>query len=257
MTLLKRILKRKAPQIAGALVGALVVHLVARTTRWQVEKPESVRRLLGEGGPFIGVFWHGRLMMMPFVTRHRGRVHMLISEHRDGLLVSRLIGLLGIPTLAGSTRKGGVAALRAMQRLLDSGQSVAITPDGPRGPRMRAKIGAVKLAQWSGRPLLPVSFSTARGEILQSWDRFCFAWPFSRGTILWGEPIVVPREADARELERVRQQLEDCLNALTARADRLCGHEPVEPAPPRMAPQMTPVNDEFAEFGDRAAASGG
>ncbi len=255
MLSLKRILKRKEAQVMGAWVGAFWVRLVTRSTRWEIRIPDPARRIIESGESFIGVFWHGRMMMMPHAWTRRGRIHVLISEHRDGLLVSRLIARLGFPTLAGSTSKGGMTALRTMKRLLAAGDCIAITPDGPRGPRMRVKPGTIKIAQWSGRPILPATFSTTRREILGSWDHFCFARPFSRGVILIGEPVAVPRDADSAALEALRQCLEDRLNALTEKADRLCGHEPVEPAPPHKPAPGTPINDEFADYQDQAAAS--
>ena len=254
MTTLKRILKRKEAQIMSAWVGAWWIRLVARTTRWEVRMPESVRQITEGTEPYIGVFWHGRMMMMHHAWPRRGRIHLLISAHRDGLLVSRMIARLGFPTLSGSTRKGGTTALRAMQRVLADGDCVGITPDGPRGPRMRVKLGTIKLAQWSGRPILPATFSTTGREILGSWDRFCYARPFSRGVILWGEPLSVPREADGATLETLRQRLENRLNALTDEADRLCGQAPVEPAPPRTPEAAPSITEAFAEYRDQAAA---
>ena len=117
-----------------------------------------------------------------------------------------------------------------MVRLLAEGNLIAITPDGPRGPRMRAKAGAIKLAQLSGAPLVPASGSVKRRVLLGTWDRFCLALPFSRGIILAGEPIDVPRDATEAELERLRRLLEDRLNALTAAADEHFGQPTVEPA---------------------------
>ena len=154
MSTLKRILKRKEAQIMGAWVGAWWIRVVARTTRWEVRMPDSIKRITENAEPYIGVFWHGRMMMMHHAWPRRGRIHMLISAHRDGLLVSRMIARLGFPTLAGSTRKGGMTALRAMKRLLAAGDCVGITPDGPRGPRMRVKPGTIKVAQWTGRPIV-------------------------------------------------------------------------------------------------------
>ena len=107
---------------------------------------------------------------------------------------------------------------------------VGITPDGPRGPLMRAKGGAVLVAQQSGAPLVAVSGSVKRARLLATWDRFLLAWPFNRGVILFGEPILVAPDAKLEELEVARRRLEADLNRLTAEADRLCGKATVEPA---------------------------
>jgi hypothetical protein len=95
---------------------------------------------------------------------------------------------------------------------------------------MRAKPGAIKAAQLSGVPVLPVSGAVGRRRILGSWDSFCLALPFSRGVIQWGDPIEVPRQADDAELERLRLRLEDRLNHLTNEADRRFGQSEILPA---------------------------
>jgi hypothetical protein len=118
-----------------------------------------------------------------------------------------------------------------MVKALKAGDCVGITPDGPRGPRMRASDGAVALARLSGVPIIPATFGAARGRVLQSWDRFLVAWPFGRGVIVWGDPIDVARDADAAALGAARLRVENALNAITAEADRLTGRVPVEPAP--------------------------
>ena len=155
---------------------------------------------------------------------------MLISQHRDGQIIARTVGHFGIKTVAGSSSKGGAQALRAMVKALKAGDCVGITPDGPRGPRMRATDGAVALARLSGAPIIPATFGAARGKVLPSWDRFLVAWPFGRGVIVWGDPIEVPRDADAAQLDASRLRVEGALNAITAEADRLTGRAPVEPA---------------------------
>jgi lysophospholipid acyltransferase (LPLAT)-like uncharacterized protein len=246
MAILKRLFGGDSRRCTAAFLGAWYIRLVDRTTRWSVERPPETRKLEAEGQPAIVCFWHGRLLMMGSAWQRAPRsFQMLISSHRDGALISRTIAHLGFATLAGSPKRGGMAALRSMQRLLAEGVSVGVTPDGPRGPRMRAKPGAIKAAQWSGAPLLPVTYAVSRRRMLDSWDRFCLALPFSRGVILWGAPIAVPRHVDAAELERLRRRLEDRLNDLTAEADRRCGHPATEPA------------REDGRLADASAAGGG
>ena len=229
MTLGKHVVKSDIAQAALAAAGALYLRLVYWTTKWVVVRPPATQDMHARKRPFIGCFWHGRMVMMRAAIPRGATIHILISRHRDGVLISRAAAGLGVRTVTGSTKSGGAAALRTIQRLLSEGQSVAITPDGPRGPRMRAKPGAIKAAQISGVPILPVSGSVSRRRILGSWDRFCLALPFARGIIIWGEPVFVPRDADDGELDRLRLLLEDRLNALTADADRHFGQPVIEP----------------------------
>jgi lysophospholipid acyltransferase (LPLAT)-like uncharacterized protein len=155
---------------------------------------------------------------------------MLISTHRDGQIIARTVSHFGIETVAGSSSHGGSAALRAMLRALKEGVCVGITPDGPRGPRMRASDGIVQVARLSGATVLPCSFSATRRRVVGSWDRFVIAWPFSRGVFVWGRPITVPRDADAAAQESAREAIEAELNAITVEADARMGHAPLAPA---------------------------
>lgn len=231
MGLAKRLLRAEGSQKLIARLADRYIRLVERTTRWTLVRPPEVEALDASGQAYVGCFWHGRLMMMGFAWRRPpDRVRMLISGHPDGVLVSRVISHLGFATVAGSSRRGGATALRAITRLLAEGISIGFTPDGPRGPGMRAKLGPIKAAQLAGVPIVPASYGVSRRRLFRSWDRFCLALPFSRGALVWGEPIVVPRDADEAELERLRRLLEDRLNQATAEADRRCGQVPLDPA---------------------------
>jgi len=238
--MLKRILKSDAVRRLLCWLGAQYIRFVHATGRWQVTGGNAAEGLWRQGKPFILCFWHGRLLMMPHCWRRDRTIHMLISQHRDGQIIARTVGHFGIRTVTGSSSKGGAQALRAMVRALKAGDCVGITPDGPRGPRMRASDGAIALARLSGVPIIPATYGTASGRVLQSWDRFLFAWPFGRGVIVWGDPIHVPQTADAAAMEQARAALEAGLNAITERADRMTGRDPVAPAPENGAEAALP-----------------
>jgi len=227
----KRLLESDVARWLACLVGALYIRTVHATGRWRIvgeEIPESLRR---DGKPFIMAFWHGRLMMMPYAWRRTDLVKILISGHRDGRMISDTVRWLGIESVVGSSRRGGAQATRQLVRILRDGGVAGITPDGPRGPRMRASEGVVVLARLSGAPIVPVAYAASRRRVLRSWDRFVVTLPFSRGVFLWGEPITVPRDADAAAMEAVRIRTEAAMTALTARADAMFGQAPIEPAP--------------------------
>jgi hypothetical protein len=230
----KRLLRSEPVQSALAWLAALYIRLIDRTTRWTVVRPPATERMLASGQPFVGCFWHGRMLLMRGAQPSGLNIRMLISEHRDGVLIARALAHLGVQTVAGSSKRGA-SALRSIQRLLAEGISVAVTPDGPRGPRMRAKPGAVKAAQLAGVPLVCASGAVSRRYVLATWDCFCLALPFGRGVILLSEPIEVPRAAGDADIERLRLMLEDRLNEMTAEADRRFGQRAIEPAAERPA----------------------
>jgi len=231
MSRLKSILASDGVRRVLCAIGALYIRFVHATGRWTAVGDEVPRKFWDDGRPFILCFWHGRLLMMPYCWRRSVPIHMLISQHRDGQIIARTVGHFGIDTVAGSSSRGGAAALRSMVGLLRGGAYVGITPDGPRGPRMRASDGIAAVARLSGVPVIPATFGVSRRRSLSTWDRFVIALPFTRGVFLWGDPIDVPRDADAEGLDRARREIEDALNRLTEDADRMTGHAPVEPAP--------------------------
>lgn len=212
-------------------LGAQYIRLIYVTGNWQIIRGEKVLTFWDNNKPIIAAFWHGRLLMMPYSWRRGKPVHVLISQHSDGQFIAHIIKHFGIDSVAGSTSKGGASAFRELIKVLKAGGSVGVTPDGPRGPRMRVGGGIISLARLTGVPILPVTFSATRGPTLRSWDRFLVAAPFSRGVIVWGDPLYVDRNADNETLERIRSDLEDQMNAMTREADEEVGRKPIAPEP--------------------------
>ena len=227
---MKRLFRSSALQALLCWLAANYIRFVYVTSRWREEGREPAHELMQGGRPFIAAFWHGRLLMAPTGWRSRAPLSVMISQHRDGEMIARTVQHFGVSTVRGSTTRGGSKALRELLQAVKNGQNVAITPDGPRGPRMRAQSGIVLLARLSGAPIIPATYAVSRRKLTSSWDRFVIALPFSRGLYLWGPPIHVARDADDEALETARQDLENSLNELTATADRRLGVEPVTPA---------------------------
>ncbi len=230
MKLARRILRSDTLRRFLCAIAASHIRLVRATGRWRVVGAEIPRRFWDQGKPFILCFWHGRLLMMPYGWRRSVPIRMLISSHRDGQIIARTVAHFGIDTIAGSSSRGGGAALRAMVRALERGECIGITPDGPQGPRMRASHGIVNVARLAQVPIVPATYSASRRSLLSSWDRFVLAWPLASSVFIWGEPITVPANADEAALERAREQVEDRLNDITRKADLLCRQPAVEPA---------------------------
>lgn len=229
MRLSKRIGRSRVALLLMSRVLAWYICVVYLTTRWRVEGREEAETLIQAGEPFIAGFWHGRLMLAPHGWREAKPIHVMISLHRDGEWITRTVQHLGVEAIRGSASKGGSTAVRAAIRVLGQGGYVGITPDGPRGPRMRVQPGVILLAKITQVPILPATYAVSRRKIAGSWDRFLFALPFSRGIYVWGSPIRVRKDADDKAIEEARLQLECQLNRLTARADQAVGVLPIEP----------------------------
>lgn len=225
--MLKRILKSAFAQAVACRFISAYIALVGRSIRWRQINPEIPRAFWEQDKPFIFAFWHGRLLMMTYLWPRTQPVHMLISQHRDGQIIAKTVAFFGVKSIAGSSTRGGVGALRALVKALKNGDNVGITPDGPRGPRMHASDGVIAAARLGGVPILPAANSVQRGRFLRTWDRFLLPCPFTSGVMAWGEPIIVDKNDDP---EAARRNLETVLVRLQKDADTLCGHTPVEPA---------------------------
>lgn len=198
------------------LLARAALDPLLATVRFRVRGEEHLLGLAGR--PFIFVLWHGRLLPLTYRHRRQG-ISTLISASRDGEHIARVVRRWGYRVVRGSSSSGGGEALRRLVRELRRGRLLAITPDGPRGPRQRLKPGAVMAARLGGAPLLPLSAGCSRAWWLGGWDRFLVPKPFAAVRVAYGEPHVVPRDADEAELERARVRLERDLNRLTAEVD--------------------------------------
>lgn len=226
--------------LIGRAIGGYMLF-VGATTRWNLVNRSAIEPFWRpDGGKLIGCIWHGRFSLVHKMWSFKPGVpkaKMLISMSREGGIVAHTASAVGAEVIRGSAakgtqRKGGAEALRAMARHIDGGGVICMTPDGPTGPRMRAKRGSVQLAKLASAPLLPVTWSTSNRFVFnESWDHFILPLPFGRGALVWGNPIPPPSpDASDAEIERVRLALETEMNRIAAEADRLAGVEPIMPA---------------------------
>ncbi len=151
-----RLILALAPRLAALLIRAL-----RRLVRLEYRGRDTVLGMAARGERFIMAFWHGQLLMMPYAYPGPGMT-ALISEHRDGELIARTVQRLGFFVTRGSTTAGAARGLRQLVKQARQGYDVAITPDGPRGPRHVAQPGAIELARLSGLPIVPVAFGASK-----------------------------------------------------------------------------------------------
>lgn len=203
---------------AVGLAGSALVSGLFRTCRFEITGAESYLRFWRSGQPVVFVLWHGRLLAGAYAQRGNGLV-ALISQHRDGEYIARVVERWGYGTVRGSSTRGGTAALRQLVRCVREGRSVVLTPDGPQGPRERMKPGALRVAQLSGAPVIPVATGASRSWWVEGWDRFQIPKPFSRIRMVYGEPLHIARTAGDAELEKRGLEVERRLRALMHRVD--------------------------------------
>jgi len=222
---IKRWWRAKRPEIlVGPLYAAVNVFLWSFKT--QAEGfPEDDSKMI-----FCG--WHGRSFVFGGYCRDRSYT-VLISQSRDGDIQNTMFTRLGYKTIRGSTSRGGVRALIEAIRELKRGGTMAMTPDGPRGPSGIVQGGVMMMAQRSGAGLVPVGITAKPRRIVNSWDRYVIPYPFAKCLIICGEPIYVAEDASDDEVERCRLLLESECHRLQDVAEKRFGVTTPPPPPPK------------------------
>lgn len=196
---------------SAAVLGTGLVAGLFLTTRLERVGAEHYQRFRREGTPIVFVFWHAYLLPLVHYHRHEGAV-ALISEHGDGEYLARVMKRNGFGAVRGSSTRGGTKGLKGLVRAARRGRDLALTPDGPRGPRGTFKPGALAVAQITGLPVVPVCVGASGGYRFQSWDGFLLPRPFSTIRIEYLPPRWVARDATREELEAMADDLGRALN---------------------------------------------
>ncbi|MBI5643298.1 MAG: lysophospholipid acyltransferase family protein [Deltaproteobacteria bacterium] len=214
---MKKILDSLLVNLAPVL-AQWIIRFLSLTMRKTYVNYEAYRSMTDSGKQTISVFWHGRLLMVPYAYPGR-RLTGLISQSKDGELIRRVFKGFGIESVRGSTTRGSLGGIRGLLKSVREGRDLALTPDGPKGPGMKAQMGAIHIARATGLPVFPISFNASKKKIFGSWDSFLLPYPFSKGVFICGDPLYVKADAGSAEMEEARQKLENSLNELTAKAD--------------------------------------
>jgi lysophospholipid acyltransferase (LPLAT)-like uncharacterized protein len=205
----------------GGAFAALVLRVLHASLRWNYIPRDTGNALWESGEQKLIAFWHGRILLVPLnkvraALAPQRPIHCLISEHRDGQIISRAAKIFGVETVVGSSTRGGLRGLYEMVVRATEGSHLAITPDGPRGPRHECKNGVALIAKRTGLPVYPIAFSAKRFWQAKSWDGMIVPKPFSPAIMLVGDPIQIGPD-DPVEVARLR--IEEQLNAVTAKAE--------------------------------------
>lgn len=229
----KALLRQPATQAAAAWLASAYLDFALRSTRWTLHGAEDFAPFRA-GQPAVIAFWHETLPLMSALwmdaRRERavsgaapGRIHVLVSRHKDGRFIGDVVSRFGCDLIHGSSSKrgedrGGQEAVRLLSAVLEHGDQVVITPDGPRGPKRRAARGVAQIAALAGVPVLPVAAASTRMRRLPTWDRMAMPLPWGRGALVCGAPITVGGD----EPEAALPGIEAALTAVTERAEALC-----------------------------------
>ncbi|MBI4662395.1 MAG: lysophospholipid acyltransferase family protein [Verrucomicrobia bacterium] len=208
----------------GRLLAGLtyaVIRLTAATLRFRLDD-QSGLTASGAKGPLIFSTWHNRLALS-LIVYHRYFVQRdptrclaaLVSASKDGGLLARILEHFGVQPVRGSSSRRGPQALLELTSWAERGYDLAITPDGPRGPRYVVQDGIIALAQLTGLPVVPVAYHLHWKVCLRSWDRFQIPLPLAVCSVTFGSPVHVPKEISEAERESFRVRLEGEMRRIT------------------------------------------
>lgn len=229
MAYLKAWWRRVRPAVLAGPV-AFLVRLIGLTLRIHTRNEDEFESV---GGGKILCGWHGRSSIAGAKYRGRG-FYVIISLSKDGEIQNRIFQKLGFKTIRGSTGRGGERALVESIRALRGGATMAITPDGPRGPSGVVQPGILAMAKKSGCALVPVGISSRPRILLKkAWDQHMIPLPFGKSMMAFGKPYYIAKDASEAEVEQVRLNLEEDMHRLQEDAEKLLG-QPVTPRTPQL-----------------------
>ena len=208
-----------------SIVGAFYIHLVFFTSNVNLKNRRNIDSVLNKKKSFIYSFWHDQLLMCPLTWDSKSEIKVLISKHRDGDIISKVISILGFGSIRGSTNqpkknknKGSLKALRQIIKSLNNDISIGISPDGPKGPRHKVSDGIIQIARLSKKEIIPVGIGFKKKWILNTWDRFIIPKIFNEICFVWGKPIKISKLS--RQSLKSKKDLEKLMNNLTAEANK-------------------------------------
>lgn len=201
--------KKIGPAIVPS-IGPWLLRRLGSTWRLRVEgePPTDAEK---NGGAVLYCFWHGDLLIPMYAYRGAGTV-VLVSGHRDGQMLQKVLDRLGFATVVGSITRGGAMALRGLLSSAKKGMRLCVPPDGPKGPACKAKKGVLYLASRAGLPVVPAGVAASSSWRATSWDRMIIPRPFSKVVLFRGKALQVPRDADGEDLDRWAERLELAIN---------------------------------------------
>jgi len=206
-------------------LGAWVIYCAAQVyamtlrIRWEAHAQEALDSF---NGPAIYCLWHNRLILCMDVYFSQGKrlvrgegLVALISASKDGAFLAAILERFKVQPVRGSSSRRGPQALLELTSWAERGYDLAITPDGPRGPRYTVQEGIMSLAQLTGLPIVPFGFYAHQKIQIKSWDGFQIPLPFTRCDLNLGKPLHVPRDATDAQREEIRLLLEQSLKNIS------------------------------------------
>jgi lysophospholipid acyltransferase (LPLAT)-like uncharacterized protein len=202
-------------------IGLLIVKVISSTYRIKIVNPEIELNVIKKGQVPIYASWHQRFFPGITLFSTRRPISIMVSQSRDGEIISKIIRALGWHPVRGSSSRGGKEALKELYKLMDKGYKIAHIVDGPKGPHGIVKPGLLLIAQITGMPIIPTISSAEKKWVFNSWDHFIVPKPFSRVIISFEDEIYVPKNVQGPAFEEKRFFIEHTFKKLYTEKDNI------------------------------------
>jgi len=212
-----RKIKQDTLRFFGHFFLTQAVSVLCKTLKVNKINYEVIKKLNEQKQNYVLAFWHGTMTLPWYLHRNSGFA-ALISKSKDGNLLSNILKKWNYEVVRGSSSSGGNIALGIMIDFAKNNFSVAVTPDGPRGPSHKFKAGAVITAKKSGIPLILAGVGFKKKKKLNNWDKFEVPYFFSKANIVYSDPVYVNKNLSYDETSKVIEECEESLNILQAKA---------------------------------------
>jgi lysophospholipid acyltransferase (LPLAT)-like uncharacterized protein len=204
----------------GNRFAFVAINSLFKTLRIKIKNGEDISKMNSSGKNYVVAFWHGSMGIGWYL--HRNHIAALVSQSNDGDILANILNKWDYHIVRGSSSNGGKEALSVMVDLLNQNYSLAITPDGPKGPVAKMKAGVVVAAKRSSVPLFLIGIGIKNKFILKSWDKFEIPKPFTKVNVVYSDPILISNTINSEEISAKLEEYEKLLNELQKEALELC-----------------------------------
>lgn len=191
-------IKQNTLRFVGNIFLTYSVDLLCKSLRINFRNKDVIDRLDENNQNYVIAFWH-ETMLLSWYLHGRKKIAALTSKSKDGDLLAKQLKHWDYKVVRGSSSKGGDVALGIMIDYAKNKYSIAVTPDGPRGPAHKFKAGAVITAKKSGIPLVLLGIGFRKKKLLKSWDKFHVPYFFTKANAFYSEPIIVDKNLSYEE----------------------------------------------------------
>lgn len=209
--------KKKFLRFVGDHFLFFTLTVLCKSLKIEKQNIEVIEKLNNKNQNYVLAFWHGT-MLLPWYLHGSEKFVALTSKSKDGDLLAKMLRKWKYNVVRGSSSTGGDVALGIMVDYAKNGFSIAITPDGPRGPRHKFKAGAVVTAKKTGIPVILAGVGFKRKKILSNWDKFEIPYFFTNIKIIYSESVYINRDLTYEQTSKIISECEETLNDLQTRA---------------------------------------